>query len=389
MAETYLDHAATTPLRPAAIDAMVAVLRDEYGNPSGAHAPARRARRLLDDARDRIAAVTGVPPAGVVFTSGGTEADNLAIRGAGRDRFGDDAVVLVSAVEHSAVREPALAEGGELLPVDGLGRIDLTALEARLDAAAEGRAAPVRLVSVMAANNENGARNDLDAVARVLEGAGGPTRPLLHTDAVAAASWVDLPTTLAAADLVTLSAHKVGGPKGVGALLLRGDHELRPLLLGGGQERERRSGTPDVAGAVGFATALDEAAQTVRVTVSRAERLRTQLLDGLAAIDDLTVLSPEDPGDRTAGTVQIGVAGVEREALVFLLDQAGIAASWGSSCSSGATEPSAVLAAMGVDTVLATGALRISFGWCSTGGEVDHLLSVLPDAIGRLRKGAA
>lgn len=387
MAGTYLDHAATTPLRSAALDAVIETLRDDHGNPSGAHGPARRGRRLLDDARDRIADTFGVSPAGVVFTSGGTEADDLAVRGADRDRFGPDSVVIASAVEHSAVREPVLADGGELLPVDGDGRIDLTALQSRLRAGADGTAPPIRLVSVMAVNNETGARNDLPAIAAVLdETSAAGAKPLLHTDAVAAAPWVDPVELAASVDLLSVSAHKLGGPMGTGALVLTGDHSLQPRLLGGGQERERRSGTPDVAGAVGFAAALTEAAATRRATTARVETLRTRLLQGLAAIPNLVVLSPPEPEHRTPGTVMVGIAGIEREALVFLLDRAGIAASWGSSCASGASEPSTVLAAMGVEPELAAGSLRLSLGWCSTGGDVDHLLAVLPDAVAQLRR---
>lgn len=387
MAGTYLDHAATTPLRSAALDAVVETLRADHGNPSGAHGSARRGRRLLDDARDRIADTFGVAPAGVVFTSGGTEADDLAVRGAGHDRFGPDSIVVASAVEHSAVRAPVLADGGELLPVDGDGRIDLEALRTRLRAASDATAAPIRLVSIMAANNETGARNDLAAIAAVLdETAADGSRPLLHTDAIAAAPWVDPAELAASVDLLSVSAHKLGGPMGMGALVLTGDHPLRPRLLGGGQERERRSGTPDVAGAVGFATAVAEAALTRRATTARVETLRTRLLEGLEAIPDLIVLSPAEREHRTPGTVMVGIAGVEREALVFLLDRAGIATSWGSSCASGASEPSTVLAAMGVDPQLAAGSLRLSLGWCSTGGDVDHLLAVLPDAVAQLRR---
>lgn len=386
MAETYLDHAATTPLRPAATAAMVDVLQGPAGNPSGPHAPARRARRRLDDARDLVAEAVGADPAEIVFTSGGTEADNLAITGAGAlDDAG--ATVLAGATEHSAVREPLNRLGGESVPVDTDGLVDLDALRRRLRAAADGDDRPVRLVSIMAVNNETGARNDLRAIADLLaETHGAADRPLLHTDAVAAASWVELPELWSAVDLLSLSAHKVGGPQGSGALVARRGVPLRPLLVGGGQERELRSGTPGVAAAVGFATALQEAAQTVRVTVSRAETLRAQLVEGLTAIPDTIVLSPERAEHRSPGIVSVGVRGVDREALVFLLDRAGIAASWGSSCASGASETSPTLAAMGVAPELAAGVLRISFGWCSTGGDVDHLLSVLPTAIAELRK---
>jgi len=399
MPESYLDHAATTRLRPVALAALTEALTERWGNPSGAHGPARHARRALDDARDLVAAAVGAEPGEVVFTSGGTEADNLAVRGVHAAVGG---TVAAGATEHHAVLEPVAALDGATVAVDPLGRLDLDALDATLrEAAAAGR--PVRLLSVMAANNETGARNDLHAVADRLAAAASSAEPgpstgggaaaagrvVLHTDAVAAAAWLDLRHAAAPADLVTLSGHKVGGPKGIGALVVRRGTPLRPLLLGGGQEQERRSGTPDVAGAVAFAAALDEAVREREATVARVEALRGRLVAGLAAIDGVEVLSPADPSARTAGTVLAGVRGVDREALVFLLDRAGIAASWGSSCASGASEPSHVLAAMGVEPELARGALRLSLGWCSTEADVAHLLDVLPGAVADLRGGAA
>ena len=387
MPGAYLDHAATTPLRPEAWAAMAPLLGapggttdGRFGNPSGSHRWARDARRLLDDARDVVADAVGAHPAEVVFTSGGTEADDLAVNGVLAATGGR---ALCSAVEHHAVLEPVRASGGGTVAVDAVGRVDLDALRAALLPGPACTPA-VSLVSVLLANNELGTLQDLAAVAAVI----AETAPgaVLHTDAVAAAAWVDLTVRTRAAGLVSLSAHKVGGPQGIGALVVRRGTPLRARLLGGGQEQERRSGTPNVAGAVGFAAALAATVRDRAVTVARVEARRARLLAGLvAAIPDLVVVSPPGPDDRTAGTLHVAVPGVEREALLFLLDQAGVGASWGSSCSSGATEPSHVLAAVGVDPAVAAGGLRLSLGWCSTNADVDAALAAVPAAVARLR----
>jgi len=379
MPDAYLDHAATTPLRPEAIAALDACRGEVFGNPSGSHRWARAARRALDDARDVVAEVVGARPGEVVFTSGGTEADNLAVAGV-LDAAGGSA--RCSAVEHPAVLRPVAACGGATIPVDRHGCLDLAALEAALSASGD-----VSLVSVMAANNEVGTIQPVaevvDLVARCSPGT------VVHTDAVAAAPWLDLAPHVATAHLVSLSGHKVGGPQGIGALVVRDGTPLAPTLRGGGQERERRAGTPDVAGAVAFAAALAATARDRAETVARVEGLRRRLVAGLvAAVPDVELISPAEPERRTPGTVLACFAGLDREALVFLLDQAGVAASWGSSCSSGAAEPSHVLAAMGVDPALAAGALRLSLGWCSTEADVDAVLATLPDAVARARGSA-
>ena len=249
-----LDHAATTALRPEVAEAMAPFGADRYGNPSGTHRLARDAVRAVDEARERVAAVLGCEPGEVVFTSGGTEADNHAVTGGMPPR---DGVPVCSAVEHHAVLDAVEALGGRTVRVDPTGRVDLDHLASVLDEL--GSSASV--VSVMLANNETGVVNDLDAVAEVVR-AHEPEVPgvPVHTDAVQAAAWLDLAVAARAADLVAVSAHKLGGPKGVGALVARRHAHLRPLLLGGGQERGRRSGTLNVAGIVGFAAALEAAA---------------------------------------------------------------------------------------------------------------------------------
>lgn len=380
MPDAYLDHAATTPLRPEARAAMEPLLGRVFGNPSGSHRFAREARRLLDDARDTVAHLLGAHPSDVVFTSGGTEAADLAIRGVTDARGG---IPICSAVEHHAVLAPVEAAGGSTVPVDSDGRVDLDALTAALRQSDR----PISVVSVMAANNETGSINDLHEVAEAVARTGGGVP--LHTDAVAAAAWQDLSVTAAAASLVSISGHKIGAPKGIGALVVRGGVALNARLLGGGQERERRSGTPNVAGAVALAAAL-EAVHAARVAEdARTEALRRRLVDGLTgAVPDLHVVSPGDRSRRTPGTVQVCVPGVDREALLFLLDEAGVAASWGASCASGASEPSHVLAAMGISPDLARGALRLSMGWTTTESDVDAVLAVVPAAVERLRGGS-
>jgi cysteine desulfurase len=385
VATAYLDHAASSPVRPEVVAAMVEVLQAAPGNPSGSHRWAREARRRLDDARDTVAALVGAEPGEVVFTSGGTEADNLAVRGVLAATGGRAAC---SAVEHHAVLDTVRATGGTVLAVDATGRLDL----ARLGAADPDLPAP-SLVSVMLANNETGVLNDLGAVAEAV--ARRWPEAVLHTDAVAAAAWFDLADRAAPAQLVSLSAHKLGGPKGIGALVVRRGTPLAAVTTGGGQERERRSGTPDVAGAVGFAVALAAAAAERRDAVVRLADQRARLLAGLrAGVPDL-VVTGDDPaagtavgGDRSPATLHVCVPGVDREALLFLLDQAGVAASWGSSCASGAAEPSHVLTAMGVAPDLARGTLRLSLGWSTTAAEVDLAAAEVPAAVARLR-GAA
>jgi cysteine desulfurase len=374
----YLDHAASSPVRPAVVAAVAEALEAVPGNPSGSHRWAREARRRLDDAREVVADLVGAEPHEVVFTSGGTEADNLAVRGVVA-ALGRPAAC--SAVEHPAVRETVLATGGTLLAVDGRGRIDLASLEVP--------GPEPSVVSVMLVNNETGVVHDLAAIAE--EVTGRWPRAVLHTDAVAAAAWFDLAERAAPASLVSLSAHKLGGPKGVGALVVRDRTPLVAVTTGGGQERGRRSGTPDVAGAVGFAAAFAAAAAERAATVRRVAGQRERLLAGLrATVAGLVETVPDGAsGERSPATVHVCVPGVDRQSLLFLLDEEGVAASWGSSCASGAPEPSHVLTAMGVDPAWAEGSLRLSLGWSTTDDEIDHALAVLPEVVARLRGGGS
>lgn len=373
---TYLDHAATTPMRPEAVEAMLPFLSERFGNPSGAHAMARDARRALDDAREILADALGCKPGEVVFTSGGTEADNAAVYGGGMTGAPEAGTVVCSAIEHHAVLEPVERMGGRLVGVGGDGVIDLTALGDALDT-------DVRLVSVMLANNEIGVIQPLSDVAEVV--AARAPRAVLHTDAVQALSWLDVAEAAAPAGLISISAHKFGGPKGVGALVVREGVPFAPRQVGGGQERERRSGTHNVAGIVAMAAAASATVDERKAVVDRVGALRDRLADGLLT----AVANTVESGDRArkiAGCCHLCFDGIESEALLFLLEQEGVMASAASSCASGAQDPSHVLAALRFSRELARGSLRLSLGRTTTDADVDRALEVIPPAVERLRR---
>jgi cysteine desulfurase len=379
----YLDYAATTPMRPAAIAAMEPFLAGAFGNPSGSHAAARAAKTALEEARERIACALGARPSEVVFTGGGTEADNLAIKGAARAAraAGAGDGVVTTAFEHKGVLAAAdrLERDGfrvHRVTVDRRGLVDLDALAAALEARTV-------VVSVMLANNEVGTIQPLDEIAALVRERA--PRALLHTDAVQAVSWVDVAARAGAADLIAVSAHKFGGPKGTGALVVRANALLEPLIEGGGQERGLRSGTANVAGVVAMAAALDETVATRPREVPRVAALRDRLVDGLLE----AIPGAFENGSRAhkiAGNAHVGFTGVEAEALLVLLDQAGVCAAAGSSCSSGATEPSHVLRAMDIEHSDALASIRLSLGFPSTTTDVDAALAVLPAAVERLRR---
>lgn len=360
-------------MRPEAVEAMLPYLTEHFGNPSGAHSISRAAKEAIEDAREIVADALGCLPGEVIFTGSGTEADNLAVAGAHGRRGG---TVVCSAVEHHAVLHVCQALGGRIAPVCRDGVIDLQGLAAVLDES-------VSVVSVMLANNEVGTIQPLlDIVKLVRARAPGA---LVHTDAVQAFPWVNVPTAAAGADLIAVSAHKFGGPKGVGALAVRGGARLEPIVRGGGQERDLRSGTHNVAGIVAMAAAMRATAAERDAVVTRVGLLRDCLADGLlGAIPETT-----ETGQRVAkvaGNCHLRFAGVESEALLVLLDDAGICASAGSACASGAMEPSHVLAAMGVPASEALTSIRLSLGSTSTAADVDVALTTIPRIVARLRK---
>ncbi len=381
----YLDHAATTPMHPEAVEAMLPYLSGSFGNPSGVHAESRRARTAVDDARQLVADLVGADLGEVVFTGSGTEADNLAVTGAvgaiAARGPGAPGPLVCAAMEHHAVlttcRATARRFGTELreVPTTADGRLDLEAL-------AEAVTPDVSLVSVMAVNNELGTVQPLEAVARLVRERA--PEAVLHTDAVQAGPWLDLPACLPAADLVVLSAHKFGGPQGVGVLVVRGGTPLEPVTRGGGQERERRSGTHNVAGIVATATALAVTADRRVATGTRVGALRDRLADGLLAALPGCRRTGE-PAHLVPGHLHLRVDGVDGEELVILLDEAGVSASAGAACSSGALEPSHVLASMGLDRAAARSGIRFSLGWTTTDAEVDHALAVVPGLVAGLR----
>ncbi len=361
---------------------MLPWLGERFGNPSGSHAVARAARQAIDEARDVVAEALGAQPGEIVFTGGGTEADNLAIAGVAAAHR-DASPPLCSAVEHHAVLHACTALGGATVPVDPAGRIRLDALEEALAAATNAGHAPA-VVSVMLANNEVGVIEPLEDVIDLVRRLSPGTA--VHTDAVQAFPWLDVATFAAAADLVAISAHKFGGPQGVGALVVREGVSLQPLLHGGGQERDRRSGTHNVAGIVGMAAAMAATVEAREATVARVAVLRDRLANGLLA----AVPGAHETGDRStkiAGNCHVRFPGVESEALLVLLDDAGICASAGSACTSGAIEPSHVLLAMGIERDDALTSIRFSLGVTTGESDVDLALKVVPDAVARLREG--
>jgi cysteine desulfurase len=371
----YLDHAATTPMLPAAIEAMLPFLDVEFANPSGSHRFARRARQRVDEARERIAELAGWAPGGVVFTSGGTEADNALIQGVVR-RAGGQAVC--PAAEHHAVLASVEAGAHRIVGVLDDGSVDLDQL-----AAAVGPQTAV--VSVMAVNNEVGTVTDLAEVAAVVR-ARAP-HAVVHTDAVQAACWLDLAGLARHVDALSLSAHKFGGPKGVGVLMVRQHVEWAPLLVGGGQERERRSGTHNVAGIVAMEVALAESQRSLVAESARLGALRDRLVDGLAA-EAPSMVETVARARKVAGSAHVMFPGIENEAILFLLDEAGLCASAASACASGAMAPSHVLAAMGVPRRLAGGSLRLTLGRTTTEDDIARAVPTIAGAVHRLRPGS-
>jgi len=378
VAYVYLDHNATTPLDPRVREAMLPFLDQSFGNASSLHRAGRLARNAIDGARAEVAALCGAEPGQVVFTSGGTEADNLALHGVMDGVMGEAGAapgrILVSAVEHSAVLEPArrLARRGhplELLPVDGECRLDLAALDAALFAVQS--RGPVRLVSVMLANNETGVVQDIPRVAERVRAAGA----LLHVDAVQATGKLPLDLAALGCHLLSLSAHKMGGPKGAGALVVDRAIALEPLLAGGGQEHGLRGGTEPTPQLVGFGVAAVLARAELPERTARLLALRTRLEAALAGIAGGVAIAAA--AGRLPNTVQFALPGFDGAALVMALDRKGFAVATGSACHSG--KPSHVLAAMGLPVAVAQGAIRISLGLTNTAADVDAFAAALTE----------
>jgi cysteine desulfurase len=375
---TYLDHAASTPMRAEAIEAMTPYLDGMYANPSGSHRFAREARKALDEARDLVAATLGCKPGEVVFTSGGTEGDNHAILGAVR-RLGG--VAVCPAAEHHAVLHCVEHVSGVVVRVNSVGTVDLDDLQRVLEEATDEQ--PITVVSVMAVNNEVGSITPMRDVARIVRKYA--PNAILHTDAVQAACWVDLREITPLVDALSLSAHKFGGPKGVGVMVIKTGKNLEPLIFGGGQERDRRSGTHNVSGIIATAKALEVTDQTRAEETERVTKLRDRLVDEIRAqVDGVLETVPRE--HRVPGVAHLCFSGLENEALLFLLDQADVYASAASACASGAMEPSHVLEAMGIERSWSNGALRLSLGHTTTDAEIDLAVSAIVSAVNQLRR---
>lgn len=363
-------------MRSESVEAMLPYLTGQFANPSGSHRLSRMARRALDEARENVAGIIGCKPGEVVFTGCGSESDNMAIAGTIRRRGG---VPVCPSAEHHAVLHCVEHLDGRIVPVDGTGSVDPNVLEAVL--VEEGTRNSVTSVSVMAVNNEVGSIADLEAVARVVRQVAPDA--VLHTDAVQAACWLDLRTLWSHVDTLALSAHKFGGPKGVGILAVREGVSLEPIILGGGQERDRRSGTHNLAGIVASAVALQLTDAERSEEVRRIGELRARLVSGLCRLDGARLTVPE--GRSVPGVLHMCFGGIESESLLYLLDEAGVCASAASACASGAMEPSHVLASMGIDRELAKGALRMSLGHTTTIDDVDRAVDAVTAAVEQLR----
>lgn len=383
----YFDHAASAPRRDEVTEAMAPWQRGVVGNPSGSHRAARDARRAVEEARDVVADFVGAKPGGVIFTAGGTESCQLAIVGVTNHhrRTNAHSEIVISKIEHHAVSDAAEMMARDYddvsvryVDVDAEGVVDLDSLHELLSD-------DTAIVSVMAVNNETGIRQPLDGVNSIAKTviAGGVTT---HTDAVAAAPWLSLPTITATSDMISICAHKLGGPVNAGALVLRGEVGLDAVTPGGGQERGRRGGTVDVAAVVGLAAALRVTKDELTDVTDRVLDYQYKLTAALSFLPGCAITAPG--ASRVPGTVHVTFEGLASDELLFLLDQEGVCASAAASCSSGAATQSHVLEAMGILPERARGSVRFSMGAETTDHDVDALIGILSSVVYRLRAGA-
>lgn len=385
MRPVYLDHAATTPLDPEVLEAMLPYLRENFGNPSSLHRAGQRARGAIDEARARVAALIGARDSEIVFTGSGTEADNLAIVGAAvsaaaRVDGPARSDLVTTAIEHHAVLNSAKSLDREkhkvtLARARETGQVDLNDLEDVVDHA-------TALVSVMFANNETGVIQPIEDVVRIARSRGA----LVHTDAVQAVGKVRIDVGEMGVDLLTASAHKIHGPKGVGALYVRSGARMSALIRGGSQERNRRAGTENVAGIVGFGKAADLAQVRLVEDATRVAELRNRLERALAADGAGGVVANGVPAPRIPSTTSLSFEGVSGEDLLIALDLLGIAVSTGAACAAGSPEPSHVLKAMGLSRDRVNGSLRFSLGPGTTAEEIDQAVEAVKATVERLRK---
>lgn len=383
MRRIYLDHAATTPVDPEVAEAMARVQRDGPGNPSSIYAEGRAARALVDQAREQVAAAIGASPIEIVFTSGGTEADNLALRGALTARRAERDGLVTVATEHHAVLDTArdLAEHAHVrltvVQVDAEGRVSPDAIAAAIDDRTS-------LVSVMHANNEIGTLQPIAEIGAICRERG----VMFHSDAVQSVGALDFDVRKTPVDLVSLNAHKFYGPKGVGALYVRTGTRIATMQTGGGQEKGRRTGTENVAGIVGLGVAMRIAVERRATESPRLAALRDRLIVGVTCAIPATIVTGHRR-ERLPNNASFVFRGADGASLVMALDMAGFAVSSGSACTSGDTEPSAVILALGIDRETAKGSLRVTVGRGTTDADVDAFLAALPDIVSRVRAAEA
>jgi len=377
MQRIYMDYAATTPVRPEVLEAMMPYFSAEFGNASGVYSWSRTAHQALDQARDTVAQILGAQAEEIVFTGGGSESDNLAVKGAALAYRERGRHIITSSVEHHAVLEACHwleSQGFEVtyLPVDGDGLVDPQAVKDALRP-------DTILVSIMHANNEVGTVQPIAEIGEILR----DSKAVFHTDAVQTAGVLDINVDRLHVDLLSLSAHKFYGPKGVGVLYVRKGTKLTPLIHGGGHERRRRAGTENVPGIVGLAKALELSQQERETENARLQALRDKLIAGLGAIPHTRVNGSRT--HRLPNNVNVCFEFIEGESLLLTLDMRGVAASSGSACTSGSLEPSHVLLAMGIPHEIAHGSLRLTLGCGTTEADVDYVLQEVPAIVERLR----
>ena len=380
MKRIYLDHSATTPVDPQVAELMMVYFTEYYGNPSSVHSFGRQVHKAIDEAREQVASLIGANPSEITFTSGGTEADNLAIQGAARASVKKGTHLITSAIEHHAVLDTFkyLAKNGyeiTIVPVDEEGLVSVQDIEKAIRP-------DTILISIMHANNEVGSIQPVAEIGRVAREKG----ILFHVDAVQSLGKLPIDVNQMNVDLLTISSHKIYGPKGVGALYIRKGVRISPLIFGGSQERKIRSGTENAPGIIGFGKACELAGQRMADENIELVRLRDKLFDGiLASIDRVKVNGPRG-AKRLPNNVNISVNFIEGESLLLSLDLVGIAGSSGSACTSGSLDPSHVLLAMGLSHEVAHGSLRLSLGRQNTDEEIDYVLQELPKIVQRLRE---
>ncbi len=373
----YMDHGATTPLREEALEAMLPFLNEQYGNPSSIHAQGRKVRQAVEEAREITARALGAAPEEIYFTSGATESNNIALRGAVKKRAASGHII-TSSIEHHAVLDVCRdleKEGHRVtyIPVDHYGLIDPAAVEAAITT-------DTFIISIMAANNEIGTLQPISEIGAIAL----KNKILFHTDAVQVVGQMPLNLKDLNIDLLSLSAHKFNGPKGVGALYKRKKVNITPLYHGGGQERKLRPGTENVPGIIGLSRALELAVAEIPLKMKHLKALRDQLIGGLLKLDDVVLNG--HPELRLPGNVNVSFKYIEGESILLSLDLQGIAASSGSACSSGSLEPSHVLSAVGLDHQIAHGSIRFSLGRGNSGEDIQYVLDKLPPIVDKLRK---